>query len=380
MAAYDSQVIDRVMPKIKQYEATTGRRLSPKMLESLMAAELDVESKNATDNAFRSKSLELSERGLALNEKQAKDQAASAKVGGITGLASTAATGYLGYQYLNKPSPMAEYLASMKGSGTAVGGAGVESVPALSAPGNLSGSLAGQTPGLTGAQTSLGGGGAAATGGGVQGALGATEAVTPAVTAGVADAAATTSATAAGEVGLGTIASGLGYGGLAKVGTSMLGANQEISNTAGGAVAGAMIGAEYGSIGGPVGAVVGAVVGLVAGEIVDTVLCTELHRQGEISERELKWARVCRMRYVSHNIYTGYLAWGTPVANTMRTNSTFNRMFKPVAKCFLRGLVRIAKGESLTASQWLACKSAYLLSYIAYHYTKCCSHVVAEVR
>jgi hypothetical protein len=83
-------------------------------------------------------------------------------------------------------------------------------------------------------------------------------------------------------------------------------------------------------------------IGLVA-DATGTVLCTELNRQGELTDRDVKWARVFRMRHVSQEIYEGYFMWGVPVVGLMQRSPLFNFLFKPVAKAIVRGWIRMGK-------------------------------------
>ena len=100
-----------------------------------------------------------------------------------------------------------------------------------------------------------------------------------------------------------------------------------------------------------------------------TVICQELHRQGEVSEGELKWAVVFRRNHVSDIAYTGYRIWAKHVVNLMKTNRAFNRMFKPIALALVGQWVNIARGKKGSLFQRVVHATAYGLS-IAVYYTK----------
>jgi len=112
------------------------------------------------------------------------------------------------------------------------------------------------------------------------------------------------------------------------------GANQELSNFVGGAASGAVVGAssaalgtQFGAFAGPVGAVIGGVIGLVAGEIFeDTVICTELNRQGILSDSLYKVDK----EFVSQNIdvatYVGYRLWAGYIVKAMQSSKLISKM------------------------------------------------------
>lgn len=108
--AYDSSLIQRIRPRIAQWESTTGRRIAPTMLDSLIREQLDMESKRATSE----RAYDLQDKQLANTLDQQKKADRAAKVSGITGAVGTAANIGLTYKMLSKPSAMQELTAYQK--------------------------------------------------------------------------------------------------------------------------------------------------------------------------------------------------------------------------------------------------------------------------
>ena len=346
MAAYDSQVIDRIMPKLKQWEATTGRRITPAMLESMMRAELGVEADRAQENAYRAK-------GLQLEEQKIKDAKSAAKASSLVQIPTTAANLWLTNKALNRPSETAELIKAMKGTGTATPTTAATapaidlgSVPALTKPGAL------VAPGTNlGGQTLLagGGGGAVEVGGQAALATGTTEAGTMAaydasVAAGAAEGVGSTAGTTAGTGILETVSSFAGPAALVLAGrpvgkmiSKALGTHEktttDIVETAGYAGAGFLVA-------GPVGAVVGGVMGAVKG-IADTVICTELSRQGKLSERDRTKCVLFRFHHINNDMFCAYLEWATPIVAVMKRGGVLNAMLLPFAKAFVGYMIAI---------------------------------------
>ena len=87
----------------------------------------------------------------------------------------------------------------------------------------------------------------------------------------------------------------------------------------GGAVGGALMG---GSAGGPVGAIIGGIVGAISGNS-NTVICTELHRQGYISDEVYKYDS---LYFVPEVVYSGYLKMAAPVVQKMKKSRFVTRL------------------------------------------------------
>lgn len=139
-----------------------------------------------------------------------------------------------------------------------------------------------------------------------------------------------------------------------------------------GATAGAMAGAQYG--GGFLGAAIGAGVGYTASGGFDdmkklnqqagllsvvsggvplgspekvgeafrdpphtgTVICTELYRQGYITQIQLSLENVWINKYMDNTIYTGYRAWADWVVKGMKKSKTFSNFVALFGKAFVQ--------------------------------------------
>lgn len=88
--AYDAGLIDRIKPRISQWEATTGRKISPSMLDALIKGQLSAE----VDKASQTRALDLQKSQL----EQTKIQQDKANKAAVTkGYIDTATTaGMLG--------------------------------------------------------------------------------------------------------------------------------------------------------------------------------------------------------------------------------------------------------------------------------------------
>jgi len=116
-----------------------------------------------------------------------------------------------------------------------------------------------------------------------------------------------------------------GFG--AKTIAEKLGANQEIANTAGGFAAGGAIGLA----GGPIGALVGGVIGFVAGEVADSVICTELHRQGYMEDELLVLDGIFGAS-VDREVYMGYRKMADPIVEVMKKSKSFTWLVSKVTR------------------------------------------------
>ena len=140
MYAYDASLISRIQPRIKQWEATTGRRIAPTVLDSLIKEQMEAE----VGKAQQSRALDLQEQQFQ-NQKEQQDKASkAATVKGAFDMASTAGMLGLTYKSVTKPSAMSEMIAyqkskdaleAAKGAQTALAGgapaAGAQTVPAV---------------------------------------------------------------------------------------------------------------------------------------------------------------------------------------------------------------------------------------------------------
>lgn len=249
--AIDSRVFDDILPQIRQYEATTGRSISPGALESLLRAQYRSQAERSLQYAQlgeRKREFDIQQEA---QEKQRKKEAAAARTSGAIQLGGTALqTAILG---------KAGYLGTtVQGAlGGPIGGPAVSTtpfVPTAVPHTTLSTSLGSST--ITGAGVQ----GASTTGSQVV--AGELLAAQPAVN--VPGAAATSGgATALAPAAPPIIAPAVAGFGIGAVSQKIFPGRgpRTRAGVGGGAVAGAAIGAPAG----PVGMVVGAIIGGVSG-------------------------------------------------------------------------------------------------------------------
>jgi len=318
MATYETtggSLLNDVMPQIKQYRATTGRDMSPQIIQGLLQAKIKEQRANA--NAARSMNIteqnNLSAQNIAkenlkiAKRKQTKEE--------ISSLGSLASAGARGYEYLSKPGGLLG--PSVGGNvdmpyGTGYTGTAPTAAPApegVSAAAPVSSSSAqapmadaapysGGTAGVPqevmtgtkyggieqGAQINVAAGGAGTGAVGAQGSAGVAGALTAEESAALAadvgvggemgaaglmsEGAAAAPLTAyAGPVGAGLLGGSIGEGLGQRIGKRIGVGGQQERKTVGGIAGGAAAGALAGSIIPGVGTVIGGVVGGIVGGI-----------------------------------------------------------------------------------------------------------------
>lgn len=178
------------------------------------------------------------------------------------------------------------------------------------------------------------------------------------------------------EIGLGSVA----YPALAATAGHMLGkpvskalgthekTTSDVMGTAAGAGMGAYLAAGT-AVGGPVGALIGGVIGLGVSLGSDSVICNECHRQGVVSDSDMRWVAKFRREYVSESTFSGYLTWASPIVRRMRKEGLFNRAVRPFALALVHRWIGIAKGERGTVAERAVYSVAYLASRVAYRLT-----------
>jgi hypothetical protein len=105
-----------------------------------------------------------------------------------------------------------------------------------------------------------------------------------------------------------------------------------VGGAAGGALAGAAMGSVVPGVGTAIGAVVGGVVGAV-GEM--SVICSELVRQGWITEKDRTKCVIYRFNNIPDDLFMAYLEWAEPIVKIMRREGIGNYLLLPFAKAFV---------------------------------------------
>lgn len=264
----------RFLPNLKQYEATTGRPISDKALQSYLYAALQTEADRKDAAYARERGFGFQQQGLDLQKQALADQKSAAKVSGITQLAGLPIQGALGYGVLKQAGLLGSKVAPAAAAGTTAAEIGaaagtnfVSPTMAWSPYANLTsqGLLSGgagtggaqallQTPTTFGTNLGAGATTAATTG-------------TTAVPAAGAGAGAGTGAAAVlpylGPAAAGYLGGSLLGGPLDKI----LPGGGKTGKAVGGAAGGALAGAAMGSVVPGVGTLVGGIIGGIIGGI-----------------------------------------------------------------------------------------------------------------
>jgi hypothetical protein len=247
------------------------------------------------------KELALGKKRLGLLEEQGIREARAAKTAGLLDIAKT------GIMY--------EIAAKQSGLPSLVGG--------------VKGIAKGLLPETTAAAPVVGEG------------VGAVTAPTEAVTGAEITTAAPSTLTSVGYgAGAGAIAGYIGKA-LTKAGRpGHMGGERLTGGTIGG-LGGAIAGFAYG---GPVGALVGGIFGAFSGS-GGTVICTELHRQGYMTDEMLKLDSDFASN-VDIETYVGYRKLAEPLVNRMKKSSLITKTIKPFALAWAKEMCHIMKPES----------------------------------
>jgi hypothetical protein len=417
MAYYSSgsSLLNDVMPQLKQFRATTGRDMSPQVIQGLLQAKIKADNEEAS----KARALDLQQTQIENQQSQAQQKLdadkKAAKAASLQGLltlpASLSATGKatkelykFGTGLFDKPPVNAgagtdvgfaaggEATAAEGGTGLVTGAAptagiaGVDTTTGLTAPGALTApgyttptlttatTFGDTTGGLLGASTvaetapvAAGVAGAAETGGAAIGVSEAAQlaAYDEALAAGAAEGVGTAGATTAGATSLGSTLSTVA-GPAAIAGTAgafianklgLFGADHPdtgaayAAGTVGGAVAGAIAGAAATSWSGP-GAIVGAIVGGIVGAVSSSVICSELLRQGIITEQDRQYAYIFRQKYISDEMFEAYLIWAVPYVEIMQRGGKGNEEVRPRMEAFVSYMIKMGRKHLIEPTEY----------------------------
>lgn len=309
--AVSTDVWRRIRPKIQQWESVTGRKASSTQLQAWIEAELSVEAGRATQE----RALDIQEAAVESRTAFQKEQIALGKeqresaerAATLTGVAQIVQTGAYAYD----KGIFGKAYSGAKAIGRAVGVGKAATV----APGAISGVSGGVV-----SEGILLGEGAG-------------------VLAGTGTAAGTEAILAGGEVvSGGTAAGGVSVAGTAAVGIgSYIGAELgeevadifDVDEEAGAIVGGIAGGAATGfAVGGPIGGVIGGIAGGLVGAVKGTVICSELHRQGFMSD-EIRNLDAEYGGTIDREAYLGYWMLATPIVEKMRKSKLFTHLVAP---------------------------------------------------
>ena len=343
----------RFRSKINQYEATTGRQLSPQAMESIFAAELRVQAERGTvierQNLEKARFAEAS----TLERERLKREKGAAKVGGITSIAQLGLSGAEVYGKLRPKVPTGVIPETSVRPTIGRPGAGITTdISAAGGGGAVAAGGAGISPALTGIATTEGlhagvgaAGGLTPTAGGIG--LPVSTATLPSTAAGF-DPSAALPGTASGAAPglLSTLGAGAGVAGVAGLGSAAGGMvfggeggvvgsgrdTQRAGQVGGGVAAGAAAGSVVPVIGTTIGAAIGGVVGALGAlpdEEGDKVICTELNRRGYISDEVLDLDVRHRKQFIHDTVQSGYLKWANPLVGLMKKSWIITQIVRP---------------------------------------------------
>ena len=274
-----------------QRALTTGRGLTKEEIEAVLSSELG-ERYTAQQ---RGRALKMQERALDIQEEAAKETAEAARLSGYTELAIGAT--YLG----SKAYPYVKDWVAPATTTAAGGGTALDTVSTIALP-------AGSTAPV-----------------GYE-----------AVASGV-----------GGEVLYApTETTGLGVGGVAvSAGAGYLGGEagewivrqtpiekltpwggEKTEETTGRVAGGAAAGF---AVSGPVGALIGGGIALVT---ADTIICSELSRQGLLDPEILRLDGIHRKTHIDDDTYYGYIMWAKYVVRVMRRSKLFTHLIAPIVQ------------------------------------------------
>jgi hypothetical protein len=337
--AYSRNLMEKILPKIQQYEATTGRKVSRSMLDSLFRQELEV----LGEQDLRSRAVELQQKNIesdqAFRDKQLKSQEAANAISGVVGTGTAVGQMYLTNKYLNKPS----------GVPTTTTTPAISNADITAASGNFSsptyagsGINAGAQPTgpAVGGQTALSTTAAPAYDAGAMAAYDAS--LAEGAASGVGSTAGTTATGTGAGSAIGTAATGAGYAyagyqlsrllqnKVAPWAKRHLGDNWETHGFTfqPAAMAGDLVGGKAGrtiaNILDPAGSILSGATSNVA-EKTGTIICGELHRQGFISDRKRRYGAMYG-KNVGREVYQGYLIAAEPVVERMKHSKPYTML------------------------------------------------------
>jgi hypothetical protein len=283
----------RIIKKIRRQEATTGRQLSRSSLRALFEAEIGVAQSRQAESA----EFEFRKEQEATRSREAEELAEGARRGAILkGGVNIALAG----KELAETETGGRVLGKLSDVGKRIIGARTTTAATTALPGGAAGAL------IPAAATTLPGG--------VAGAL--APAAAPVIGTGI---------RAAGKtIGKAAIPAAIGGFVGSKI-SEAIGGEGKGARTTGRIVGGAATGFAFA---GPPGAAVGAVLGVVGAE---TVICTELYRQGYLSSEVYALDDHILHKDIDEDIYNGYMRWAPYVVKAMQKSWLVTQLVRPFA-------------------------------------------------
>ena len=293
---------NKLLRALRQQEALTGTRLDPEQVRAIVEGGLSAEASVGLERARLTErkrqfdeTLEFREDALAREERAAA----------ITGGAQLGALGYETFKLAPERMKLfSERTEAIKGLGSGTSAIPTDIATTTGALPGVSATAAGET-GLSLAS----------------GAIPETF-----LSASTGQTISTATGEAAGVGTMGTIGAGAGAFGVGGI------AGENIGKGKGSIVAGVAAGAAYGSIVPGIGTVVGGVIGGVGAAVgADTVICSELNRQGYLPDRIMELGSYFRHTYIPLHEYIGYRFLADPIVERMQVSRLTTLVVKPFA-------------------------------------------------
>ena len=303
-------ITNRILAEERRKRAVTGFGLTPGRVEGISRAVLSTEAQRASESErigeetrlreqAREDALQAAEAQGAVNLLSTAANIQLAREGIKTSAADTAATRELTRAITGTPATTADIVAPAVAPAIAPAATGVSAATTEAAA----------------LEAALGPGEAVVAGG--------AEAVAGATATEVAAGAGLTVSAALGTFGFGTIGGQIGR----------LFHDSDLAEGAGATISGAIAGTY---IFPGVGTVIGGFIGAASSLVDDTVICTELERQGLISLSERDFSKLYRMENLDEEVHAGYHRWASPVARMMRRSKIVTTLIRPFGVSWAR--------------------------------------------
>ncbi len=303
-------ITNRILAEERRKRAVTGFGLTPGRVEGISRAVLSTEAQRASES-------ERIGEETRLREQAREDALQAAEAQGAVNLLSTAANIQLAREGIKTSAADTAATRELTRAITGTPATTADIVAPAVAP-----AIAPAATGVSAATTE-----AAA----LEAALGPGEAVVAGGAEAVAGATATEVAAGAGL----TVSAALGTFGFGMVGGQIgrMFHDSDLAEGAGATISGAIAGTY---IFPGVGTVIGGFIGAASSLVDDTVICTELERQGLISLSERDFSKLYRMENLDEEVHAGYHRWASPVARWMRGSEIVTAIVRPLGVAWAR--------------------------------------------
>ncbi len=307
-------ITNRILAEERRKRAVTGFGLTPGRVEGISRAVLSTEAQRASES-------ERIGEETRLREQAREDALQAAEAQGAVNLLSTAANIQLAREGIKTSAADTAATRELTRAITGTPATTADIVAPAVAP-----AIAPAATGVSAATTE-----AAA----LEAALGPGEAVVAGGAEAVAGATATEVAAGAGL----TVSAALGTFGFGMVGGQIgrMFHDSDLAEGAGATISGAIAGSFlFPGLGTVLAPLAGGIIGGISSLVDDTVICTELERQGLISLSERDFSKLYRLENLDEEVHAGYHRWASPVARMMRRSKIVTTLIRPLGVSWAR--------------------------------------------